>query len=450
MKLKNLKGFTLIELLVVIVIIGILATLTTVGLSTARVKARDAKRISDIKQMQTALELYYNEENTYPPTSALDVGKALVGTQSGKTFMGKIPAGPNTGETYTYAQINSGTSYTLSYVLEKPVNEFGAGLAIALPGSINNQCTPDCSGKSCGPNGCGGICGTACTGSTPVCKSDYTACVGCNTNSDCSGTPATPYCVGNACSATRSTPCSDTASAAVECNSSSAYGSICGGGYLVCKSGDNNCGNINLVAAPSGCNGSSGAVGTVCTCATDGATVVKTWSDTNPGSAIGLFDAVYGLNNFSDGADSTTATAFYTGNTANYDAANYCLNLTLSVGGVPYSDWYLPAAKELAAIIKSSEHFYSYSSKYTSNAYYGENTTSATLINASSNYNATPLISALIDSRVAGLQNGAPYWSSTEYAATSAWLQYTNSGRQYNVNDRFKESTANVRCVRRF
>ncbi|MDD4412254.1 MAG: type II secretion system protein [Patescibacteria group bacterium] len=159
MKFKNQTGFTLIELLVVIVIVGILATLTTVALSTARVKARDAKRISDIKQMQTALELYYNEENTYPPTSALDVGKALVGAQSGKTFMGKIPAGPNTGETYTYAQINGGTSYTLGYTLEKPVNEFAAGAAIALPGSINNQCIPNCSDKYCGDSdGCSGKC----------------------------------------------------------------------------------------------------------------------------------------------------------------------------------------------------------------------------------------------------------------------------------------------------
>ncbi len=54
---RNEKGFTLIELLVVIAIIGILATLGTVSLSSARAKARDAKRLSDVKQLSTGMEI---------------------------------------------------------------------------------------------------------------------------------------------------------------------------------------------------------------------------------------------------------------------------------------------------------------------------------------------------------------------------------------------------------
>lgn len=54
---KNQKGFTLIELLVVVAIIGILATLGIVSLNSARAKARDAKRLSDVKQFATALQL---------------------------------------------------------------------------------------------------------------------------------------------------------------------------------------------------------------------------------------------------------------------------------------------------------------------------------------------------------------------------------------------------------
>jgi prepilin-type N-terminal cleavage/methylation domain-containing protein len=60
------KGFTLIELLVVIAIIGILATIITAALGSARAKGRDASRIADIKVIQTALQLYYTDNNSFP------------------------------------------------------------------------------------------------------------------------------------------------------------------------------------------------------------------------------------------------------------------------------------------------------------------------------------------------------------------------------------------------
>ncbi len=56
----NKKGFTLIELLVVVAIIGLLSTLAVVALSTAREKTRDSKRLSDLRNIQTALELHYS------------------------------------------------------------------------------------------------------------------------------------------------------------------------------------------------------------------------------------------------------------------------------------------------------------------------------------------------------------------------------------------------------
>ena len=60
------RGFTLIELLVVIAIIGILSSVVLASLNSAREKARDARRVSDLKQMQVALELYYDSHNAYP------------------------------------------------------------------------------------------------------------------------------------------------------------------------------------------------------------------------------------------------------------------------------------------------------------------------------------------------------------------------------------------------
>ncbi|MBU2007868.1 type II secretion system GspH family protein [Patescibacteria group bacterium] len=66
MKVSKNLGFTLIELLVVISIIGFLATATMVIFNNVRIKARDVKRIADIKQIQKALDLYYDENNAYP------------------------------------------------------------------------------------------------------------------------------------------------------------------------------------------------------------------------------------------------------------------------------------------------------------------------------------------------------------------------------------------------
>jgi type II secretion system protein G len=63
---KTKYGFTLIELLIVIAIIGLLASIVLVSLSSARQKSRISKRAADLKQIQTALELYYNDNAGYP------------------------------------------------------------------------------------------------------------------------------------------------------------------------------------------------------------------------------------------------------------------------------------------------------------------------------------------------------------------------------------------------
>ena len=67
----NKKGFTLIELLVVIAIIGILSTLAIVALNTARGKAKDATRVNAMKQLQTSLEMVYNDNVSYALTQDL-------------------------------------------------------------------------------------------------------------------------------------------------------------------------------------------------------------------------------------------------------------------------------------------------------------------------------------------------------------------------------------------
>ncbi|MEK7537236.1 MAG: type II secretion system protein [Patescibacteria group bacterium] len=76
--LRKEKGFTLVELLVVIAIIGVLATLLLLQLGGARAKARDAKRISDISQIRTAIEQYFDDNSgSYPAMSLYDISDPL-------------------------------------------------------------------------------------------------------------------------------------------------------------------------------------------------------------------------------------------------------------------------------------------------------------------------------------------------------------------------------------
>jgi len=141
-------GFTLIELLVVIAIIGLLSTLAVVALNNARQKSRDAKRISDVKQIQTALELYYNDANGYPAAITFQTGSI---SYDGTTYMSIVPSNPaprgdgSCGDNqYTYTQDGSGSSYHITYCVGGATGGLAAATHCATPAGIQDDGGTDC------------------------------------------------------------------------------------------------------------------------------------------------------------------------------------------------------------------------------------------------------------------------------------------------------------------
>lgn len=117
---ESSKGFTLIELLVVVAIIGLLASIILSSLNVARQKGRDARRIADLKEVQTALELYYSNHNGYPVSTTQATAATALAAVVTDGDMSIIPDDP-LGAGYHYVYISSaapsGGTYALQYCL---------------------------------------------------------------------------------------------------------------------------------------------------------------------------------------------------------------------------------------------------------------------------------------------------------------------------------------------
>ena len=160
------KGFTLIELLVVIAIIGLLSTLAVVALNSARQRSRDAKRVADIRQIQTALELGFSETSGYPAQGTADTPLVLGGSSAmvlckntnavfqataadcTTTYMGLVPSNPSpNGANYSY--VGTAAGYTLTFNLEGATGQLGAGNNCANPNGIQAKSGSFVAGTTC-------------------------------------------------------------------------------------------------------------------------------------------------------------------------------------------------------------------------------------------------------------------------------------------------------------
>jgi prepilin-type N-terminal cleavage/methylation domain-containing protein len=136
------RGFTLIELLVVIAIIGVLAAAVLTILTSARVSGRDSKRLGDVKELQTALQFYYDKNSVYPDfLSDLVTGKQIP----------IEPKDPRTGEPYFYDLTGAGSSYHLGTNLEDKNNKALKSDKDSVTDTINGG-----DGTVSQPSDCGG------------------------------------------------------------------------------------------------------------------------------------------------------------------------------------------------------------------------------------------------------------------------------------------------------
>ncbi len=148
---RNHKGFTPIELLFVIVLIGVLALVAVSFLNTSRERARDAKRLVDVRRIQTALEFYELEHSSYPlieqPIVLGSQAHAKLCDQESGGFVTAqtpcvtefmiLPRDPDAGKSYRYIGIEQ--SYTVAFETETQTDLGEAGTYYAHPETINTS-----------------------------------------------------------------------------------------------------------------------------------------------------------------------------------------------------------------------------------------------------------------------------------------------------------------------
>jgi len=134
--MEEKRYFTLLQLLIFITLILGVAVIFTLTLFSAYSKSRDVKRVSDIRQMQAALNMYFLDVGQYPLQLAdnfnlssvkfLSTGnEAGFGNEAvGMTLMSPLPSDPKNTRSYIYRSSGDGSRYFIKFVLENNNDEW--------------------------------------------------------------------------------------------------------------------------------------------------------------------------------------------------------------------------------------------------------------------------------------------------------------------------------------
>lgn len=151
-------GFTLLEMLVVIAIIGSLTGLIATNFVGSQAKARDARRKSDLTQIQKALEFFYNDHGRYPNESSGRIAGCGGGSTSacawgdplqdgnGTVYLDTIPEEQQSGKQYWYEVSADGLKYQLYARLE---NDNDPVLDQDGDGDADEYNRGDCGSQNC-------------------------------------------------------------------------------------------------------------------------------------------------------------------------------------------------------------------------------------------------------------------------------------------------------------
>ena len=160
------RGFTLIELLIVLAIIALVGTFAAVAVNSARSKQRDATRLSNVRQLQSALEDYFNENNAYPVGTTLPIGdpsqsaclslegfRADCSTESAVFLQvapatyedglkGVVTCGEPKRNAFCYSQFKEGEQYGIQFEIENALTSVGLQKGVNCVSPIGMKAGP--------------------------------------------------------------------------------------------------------------------------------------------------------------------------------------------------------------------------------------------------------------------------------------------------------------------